>query len=202
MYHLYYVFRQTYFVIIVIICILTIIPVVYTRLFFMIVLVQGSSMEPTFSDGDRVLVLRKFYKKWLKKGRIVIGYIPSSNNLQTSLYSLEAQNKKRFFVKRLLGMPGDRVNIPTSRIPNKLQDIALLHKEVKQEQDFLSWHIPQKYCFVKGDSYPSLDSVFFGPIPLSNLVGIVLFKLSSSNNAQNLDLSTSFKSNNSYKTFR
>jgi signal peptidase I len=138
------------------------------RIFLYIVTIRGWSMYPTLAPGDRVLVLRHWPARWLKKGQILIGFPPSvfTNKVKDAL-------ERSFIIKRVIGLPGDTLvtflsDLPESERASRLDQHSDDGKRV--------WHIPQQNVFVKGDS-PGTDSLTWGAIPFSHVAGIVLLKL-------------------------
>ncbi|XP_010918725.1 uncharacterized protein [Elaeis guineensis] len=112
--------------------------------------VRGSSMHPTFTGsstsfpgslkGDVVLVERFCLQKYkFSHGDVIIFRSPT--------------NQKQMFVKRLIALPGDWIQVPES-------------SEILQ--------IQEGHCWVEGDNpASSLDSRSFGPIPLGLVQGRV-----------------------------
>ena len=65
--------------------------------------VSGKSMEPNFHDGDYLIVDEISYRiDEPKRGDVIIFRYP--------------RNTKEFFIKRIIGLPGERVEIRDSRI--------------------------------------------------------------------------------------
>ncbi len=140
-------------------------------------------MTSTLHSRDRVLVLRYWPTKWFKVGQIVIGILcrmpPNFCNPHW-----QPQPTKTNFVKRLIGLPGDKVTIHISQIPENVQ--SSLASQCDSEGN-IEWIIPQGHCFVRGDSpTTSIDSTQWGPIPISTLWGIVLLKLPRKSNARSV----------------
>ncbi len=148
---------------------------------FIVITVNGESMEPTLIGGDRVLLLRFWPHRWLRQGQIIVcQYLTESelNTFQSSkptiCHLVTRKCKSYYYIKRLLGTGGERVIIPPQNAPN-----WLLHNHtIKRDSigNFI-WQVPPGHCFVKGDSPYSYDSTSWGPIPLDHIVGIVLLKL-------------------------
>jgi hypothetical protein len=68
-------------------------------------------------------------------------------------------------IKRITGLSGDTVYASTR---NSVET---------------SWEIPEKHCFVQGDNLEgSVDSRYWGPIPVTSIIGTVLSRLSQSDN--------------------
>lgn len=140
--------------------------IVLIRIFFMMITVQGQSMQPALIEGDRLLVMRHYPVGRLCIGQIVVGQMPAQETLKTH----NNMQSSILFVKRLIGLPGDEVAIPIS----KLNKYSKHHSS--ETYDNKIWHIPKGHCFVKGDFHISVDSVMWGPIRLNTIEGVVLLK--------------------------
>lgn len=146
------------------------------RFFLLVVTVRGQSMFPTLSPNDRLLVLRYWPNKWLRKNQLVVGdlrrvFNPDHKSDDISFLNLDQTDK---FIKRVIGLPGDNVEIHISDIDKEIQKIV--HADKIIDENFV-WKVPDGYCFVRGDNKISGDSVLWGPIPLSYLIGLVIAKL-------------------------
>lgn len=91
-------------------------PIVLTLTFvFTLVAVDGTSMMPTLRTGERVLLLK--YEAWLhrwgvgqfKRGDILVFDPPQEVASQVRILGL--WNSTPSLIKRLIGLPGDRVRI-------------------------------------------------------------------------------------------
>ena len=82
--------------------------------------VSGKSMEPNFHDGDYLIVDEISYRlDEPKRGDVIIFRYP--------------KNTKEFFIKRIVGLPGERVEIKDSGITiynNENQDGMTLDEDV------------------------------------------------------------------------
>mgnify|MGYP005852872509 CR=1 FL=1 len=141
---------------------------VITRAFLFLVQVEGWSMSPTYLPGDRLLALRYFPRRWLRRSRIVVWKMPS----ELLMSSMSDAMPTQLYVKRIVGLPGDEVIAPVVRLP----EAGEAAEEMVDGQELRTWRIPAGHCFVKGDS-PGFDSTMFGPLPLHALKGIILVKL-------------------------
>src|SRR5687768_12808233 len=65
------------------------------RAFLVVVTVTTTSMQPTLVEGDRVLVVRHWPRRWLRRGQIVIVRPGPASEMGTPL------------IKRIAGLPGD-----------------------------------------------------------------------------------------------
>lgn len=133
------------------------------RYFFEIIQVKQTSMLPTLKDGDKVLVFRHLPKYWLKKNEIVIirPILKNSDPYKCPPY-----------IKRIVGLQEDVVNITVNKYyeeKNIIRNLKLFYK----------LKIPKGFIFVQGDSQYSTDSREWGPIPINNVIGIVIYKFSN-----------------------
>jgi len=138
------------------------------RTFLYVITIKGGSMYPALVSGDRVLVLRHWSARWLKRGQILIGFPPPAfaNKATDAL-------ERSFIIKRVIGLPGDTLVTSISDLPDFERPLWLdQHSDDGQRV----WHIPRQHVFVKGDSVGT-DSLTWGPLPFSNVAGIVLLKL-------------------------
>jgi signal peptidase I len=142
--------------------------VVVTVLFDMAIprsLVDGSSMMPTFVDGERLIVSRVHYLLTRpNRGDIVV------------FNSLEGDDI--MLIKRVIGEPGDTV---------EWRDHQLYLNEHLVEEDYINepctscpnetWVLAADEYFAMGDNRNhSRDSRVFGPVPISHIVGRVVFR--------------------------
>lgn len=138
---------------------------------FMIITIENRSMFPTFRSGEQVLVLRKFNKKWLKKGRIVIVSPWLYGIKKTSTLSNET-----IFIKRIIAVSGETLTTSIDQLdPDNLRYQSKYHDTNGKR----IWYIPENHVFLKGD-HPvgGYDSLSWGPIRIENVLGIVIKKLS------------------------
>src|SRR3989344_5353042 len=66
-------------------------------------IVEGASMDPTFKNGQYLIVDELSYKfKSPERGSVLIFRFP--------------QNEKKFFIKRIIGLPGETVSIKSGKV--------------------------------------------------------------------------------------
>jgi len=140
------------------------------RAFLVVVTVRRESMQPTLQDGDRVLVIRHWPRRWLHRGQIVVVW-PRSFPAQGS----QSVGRLEPCVKRIFGLPGDTFAVYADQ-----EDQYFLENE--RPCDSLDWrwvrHIPDQHFFVYGDNpLDSFDSRTWGPLPFGSVVGLVVLKL-------------------------
>lgn len=133
-------------------------------------LVDGHSMEPTFYGEDRLVVSRVHYLV----SDPVRGDIVVFNSLRPS----EAA-RGVMLIKRIVGLPGDTVEIRERQvhINGALLDEPYILEPCGRRCQDNTWTLGENQYFVMGDNRNnSNDSRAFGPVPLGNIVGEVIFR--------------------------
>jgi nickel-type superoxide dismutase maturation protease len=102
-------------------------------------LVQGESMLPTLRPGQRIAVGPPTRPLW--RGAVVVVRHPSRDGLE--------------LVKRVVGLPGDRVRLPDGRLDAVLG--------------------PDEYLVLGDHREASTDGRAFGPVGRERIVGLVRF---------------------------
>ena len=142
--------------------------------------VKGSSMEPNFENGDYLIIdeLSYYFRKPLR-GEVIVFRYP--------------QNPSQFYIKRVIGLPGERVVIKEEEImiynsthPSgvKLNESSYLPNKPSFPID-TEVNLGDKEYFVLGDNrLHSFDSRRWGPLEKKYIVGRVFFRLWPFNKAQ------------------
>lgn len=132
-------------------------------------LVSGSSMEPNFNNGNYLLVDELTYHlRAPERGEVIVFHYPKD----TSVY----------FIKRIIGLPGETVSITGGvvTVTDKGQKEVLKEPYIADPgtfSDFTETLGPGQY-FVMGDNRnASFDSRSWGPVPASDIVGLVRLRL-------------------------
>lgn len=141
----------------------------YTVLYFVqISRVVGSSMEPTYHNGNIILVDKVFYKK--KK--------PAYNDIVVVSYHVQAGEDQ--IIKRVVGLPGDRLSIKNNKLyrNGKLLNEDYINEPMEGNEDF-SYDIPKGKIFIMGDNRNnSVDSRMIGYVDFEKqVVGKVFLKV-------------------------
>lgn len=139
--------------------------------------VDGQSMEPTFQTNDRILIS------------------PSNTLSRYAVVTFEPKNiKNESYVKRIIGMPGDRIQLMgnalfllpkenekkekvdlTTEVPDGT--IKIMVSEAVMNQLHQYERIPKDRYFVQGDNrLHSDDSRVFGLIDKAQIEGVVLYR--------------------------
>lgn len=134
--------------------------------------INGASMEPSFFNTELIITNKFIYKiSPPKRGDVVIFKSP--------------KNKDIDYIKRVIGLPGDRVKLVNSTFyinGVKLEEPYLRPNTETAGGSFLhegeETIVPEGEYFVCGDNRPhSSDSREFGPIPVADFIGkgIILY---------------------------
>jgi len=120
--------------------------------------VDGASMEPTLVSGEYVIINRLSYRLGSpQRGDIIVFHFP--------------RDPKEEYIKRVIGLPGDEVEVKngTVYVNGQLFDESYLN--VKMDY-FGTWRIPADQLFVLGDNRNnSSDSHDWGTVPMDYVVG-------------------------------
>ena len=133
----------------------------YSFLFFVqISRVSGHSMDPTFHDGEIVLVNRRFYQlKDVSYGDVVIAEAESGGNVKEQI------------IKRVIGKPGDTLEYRDGEMYRNGQRIS--EPYIKEEMKGNSWktEVGKGELFLMGDNRnSSADSRTFGAFSFSRSI--------------------------------
>ena len=146
-------------------------------------IVEGSSMEPTLEEGQHLLVNKLIYLRLDPQGLRSI--LPSIDaNRQASLFPFHPPHRgeviifrfprdpTRDFVKRVIGVPGDAIEIRRGQVflnDQKLDEPYVVRSDRRTMERL---EIPAGSYFVMGDNRQSSnDSRDWGPVPADNMVG-------------------------------
>ena len=120
--------------------------------------VDGFSMIPTLQDGEYVLVNRLAYNNALPdRGDIIVFSSPQSTDLD--------------LIKRVIGLPGDTVNISGGVVQVNGQTLNEPYIAAAPIYNG-NWSVPEGNLFVLGDNRnDSSDSHAWGLLPIENVIG-------------------------------
>ena len=129
--------------------------------------VHGSSMDPAFRHGDRLLVDRLSYRlQPPARGDVVVLYHPPQQG--------------QGYIKRIVGLPQETVQLVAEGVLVNgalIQGVAPTTPPFPVEHHSMEWTLGDEQYFVLGDRRDdSWDSRRFGPIWRSQIVGRVLLR--------------------------
>ena len=147
--------------------------------------VQGASMEPNFEDGQYLIINEFGYKETnIKIGDHSILDINSFKDIerQRVVVFRYPLNPQKFFIKRVIGLPGEKVQIKDNKITIFNQE----HPDgfVLDEKSYIPTSnitkgdetitLSDNQYFVMGDNrLYSSDSRVWGPVPKEDIIGAV-----------------------------
>lgn len=139
-------------------------------------LVSGRSMEPNFDNGDYLLVDQlSYYFRTPHRGEVVVFRYP--------------KDESTFFIKRIIGLPGDKVTIRDGRViltNSEFPDGKVLEEEylppdiqtATRPEGPMEFTVEEGGYLVLGDNRSqSFDSRDWGPLKENEIVGLVRLRL-------------------------
>ena len=133
-------------------------------------IVSGESMSPTFENGQYLIVDELTYRLHQpQRGDVVIFRYP--------------RNPSEFFIKRIIGLPGETVIVKDGQVLIKQVSgatAALTEPYVKNlgNGGDATYPVSDANYFVMGDNRPeSSDSRIWGLMPRANLIGRAFVRL-------------------------
>ncbi len=124
--------------------------------------VEGFSMEPTFHNGELVIVNKLAYRFSLpERGDVVIFHYP--------------RNPKEEFIKRVIGLPGEQISVRNGKVFINGQELE--EPYIASPPNYtLEAIVPEGTVYVLGDNRNnSSDSHNWGSLPLDMIIGKAVF---------------------------
>jgi signal peptidase I len=124
--------------------------------------VDGSSMVPTLTNGQFVMVNRLIYRySDPDHGDVVVFHYP--------------RDPTQEYIKRIIGLPGDTVTIANGHVYINGQEIDEPYIAASTRASG-EWQVPGDHIFVLGDNRNnSQDSRNFGFVSMENVIGKAIF---------------------------
>lgn len=133
-------------------------------------IVSGASMEPTFDNGEYLIVDELSYRfEEPERGDVVIFKYP--------------RDESQYFIKRIIGLPGERVNVSESGVLIRTEGgetLTLAEPYVINQGNGrnVTTTLGEDEYFVMGDNRPeSSDSRYWGELPRENIIGRAFLRL-------------------------
>lgn len=126
-------------------------------------LVSGASMEPNFQDGNYLIIDEVTYRfRAPERGDVIVFRFP--------------KDPKTFFIKRILGLPGDEVIVDNGAIEVFRNGKSVL-KETGTSGNYRGVMKTSQYFVVGDNRYNSFDSRSWGPIEKKHIVGLARLRV-------------------------
>jgi signal peptidase I len=127
--------------------------------------VEGTSMMPGLTDQERIFI-NKFIYRWepIERGDVVVFKYP--------------QDPTKSYIKRVIGVAGDRVRIDAGRVFVNGQQLyePYVRRSARDDRSLPETTVPADSFFVLGDQRNmSQDSRDFGAIPQESVYGKAVF---------------------------
>ncbi len=142
--------------------------------------IPSGSMLPTLQIGDHLLVNKFVYgvRLPLIGKRLFAFHQPERGDVIVFIYP---QDRSKDFIKRVIGLPGERVEIINKKVyidGKRIDDPHAYYQPVdsrfarRPRDDFGPYTVPEGHVFVLGDNRDhSHDSRFWGSVPINDILG-------------------------------
>lgn len=142
--------------------------------------IPSSSMEPTLEINDRLIIEKVSYRLHSPKRGDVVVFSPTE--------TLKAQDFKDAFIKRVIGLPGDTVEVKQGKVFVNGKALTEDYIEAPPDYQFTPVKVPEDQYWVLGDNRNnSYDSHYWGFVPRQNLIGRAMVRFWPLNRLGSLD---------------
>jgi len=143
--------------------------------------IPSGSMEPTLQINDRLIIDKISYNfRQPQRGDIVV-FSPTE--------ALKQQNFKDAFIKRVIGLPGETVEVKGGRVYVNGQILREQYIEEEPEYSYGPVTVPEDNYLVLGDNRNnSYDSHFWGFVPRENIIGRAIVRFWPLNRVGEVDV--------------
>jgi signal peptidase I len=142
--------------------------------------IPSGSMLPTLQINDRLIIDKLSYNFRNPERGDVIVFSPTDE--------LKRQNFKDAFIKRLIGLPGDKVEVKDGRVLVNNQPLQENYIEDKPNYNYGPEKVPPNQYLVLGDNRNnSYDSHYWGFVPRDKIIGRAVVRFWPLNRVGELD---------------
>ena len=126
--------------------------------------IPSGSMLPTLQINDRLIIDKISYDFGNPHRGDIVVFSPTD--------ALKKQNFKDAFIKRVIGLPGDKVEVKDGRVYVNAQPLQEKYIEDQPNYRFGPVTVPPNEYLVLGDNRNnSYDSHYWGFVPRTNIIG-------------------------------
>lgn len=135
---------------------------VFFVLTYRMVVVRGESMDPTYRDGQTILARRRnWFSGPLSRGDVVV-----------------LRQDRDIIIKRIYRLPGEEITDPDIVRRSQTSDLKDYYEQPLTQTEKNKpprLFVPEGYIAILGDNRRvSEDSRIFGPVPLRDVLGVVI----------------------------
>lgn len=126
--------------------------------------IPSSSMEPTLQINDRLIIEKMTYRfDDPKRGDVIVF---------NATDALKAQNFNEAFIKRIIGLPGDTVEVKRGEVRVNGKLLREIYIKEKPNYNYGPVTVPEGNYLVLGDNRNnSYDSHYWGFVPKDKIIG-------------------------------
>ncbi|WP_354635090.1 signal peptidase I [Planktothricoides raciborskii] len=142
--------------------------------------IPSGSMLPTLEINDRLIIDKLSYHfKDPQRGDIIV-FSPTP--------ALQKENFKDAFIKRVIGLPGDKVQVKLRVVYVNDQPIQEQYIQEQPNYDYGPVVVPENQYLVLGDNRNnSYDSHYWGFVPRENIIGQAVIRFFPFNRMGGID---------------
>ncbi|MFP4099798.1 signal peptidase I [Coleofasciculus sp.] len=143
--------------------------------------IPSGSMEPTLQINDRLIIDKISYNfRQPQRGDIVV-FSPTE--------ALKQQNFQDAFIKRVIALPGETVEVKGGRVYVNGQSLREQYIEEEPEYSYGPVTVPEDNYLVLGDNRNnSYDSHYWGFVPRENIIGRAIVRFWPLNRVGEVDV--------------
>jgi signal peptidase I len=126
--------------------------------------IPSGSMLPTLQINDRLIVDKLSYRFTNPQRGDIVVFTPTK--------TLEEQHFHDAFIKRVIGLPGEKIEVKGGRVYVNDQPLSEKYIEDKPQYNYGPIVVPKDQYLVLGDNRNnSYDSHYWGFVPRENIIG-------------------------------
>ena len=142
--------------------------------------IPSGSMLPTLQINDRLIIDKLSYDFTNPKRGDIVVFNPTK--------TLEAENYHEAFIKRIIGLPGDKVEVQNGKVFVNNTPLKENYLEAPPDYQWGPKIVPANSYLVLGDNRnDSYDGHYWGFVPRRNIIGKAAFRFYPLNRIGEID---------------